>query len=181
MHRIIALYACTAALTAAAIVQGRADELRAKAREEAHERARREMKEHPENFPPLNTAEYDPILHGFTNGFIDAANRKDAVTQSNYYGPTVDYMNYGTVSRSFVLQDIRKYNDKWPVRRLLMQSWQGITGDEAHGADVRYTIQFMVERPGKTITGIAEEHLKILEIKGVNSIIWQRETVTLRH
>jgi hypothetical protein len=155
------------------------DELRA--REEAHERNRREAKLHPDQDTQLTNAELSDQLRNFIIGFLDAANRNDPVTQEHFYAPTVGYMDYGTVSRAFVLEDIRKYNAKWPSHKFVMQNWYGVTGDDQHGITVHYSIQFTVQRPDRALTGTADEHLKISTIDGVRSISTHRETVTSRH
>ncbi|SRR6266567_9305115 len=96
------------------------DELRAQAREAARERRRQEAKSKADDNPELSNAQLNQQLQVFITAFLDSANRNDAVTQSNYYAPKVDYMDYGIVDKAFILDDIRKYNAKWPSHHLMM-------------------------------------------------------------
>src|SRR5260370_22358592 len=76
----------------------------------------------------------------------------------SFYADEVDYFDNGKVTKEFVVEDIKKYNQRWPGRRSWVDGEPKVEMvDSAHDvARAVVTLRFVVQSRQKTIWGSCE-------------------------
>lgn len=77
------------------------------------------------------------------------------------YATSVDYFKSGVVNHSFIVKDRKRYEARWPSRRfdLISIDQIGVATDKSYVV-ARYTLKFIVSRPGDTRQGFS--HVAVL-------------------
>lgn len=71
------------------------------------------------------------------------------------YADTVDYYDFGLVSKEFIFQDKKSYTARWPQRRYQRTSEIATLASTSSTRTIRFDYSYHVARPGKRLTGKA--------------------------
>jgi hypothetical protein len=111
------------------------------------------------NSTPLPAAPPSPTpdLSNFVKQFVMSGNSGPEI-EIPFYADEVDYFDNGKVTKEFVVEDIKKYNQRWPGRRYWVDGEPKIEMvDSARDiARAVVTLRFVVQNRQKTIWGACE-------------------------
>ena len=69
----------------------------------------------PEPEPTAQSVQ-KPNLSKFVREFVTSGNTSSSVTDISFYADEADYFDNGKVTKAFIVEDINKYNQRWPQR-----------------------------------------------------------------
>jgi len=111
------------------------------------------------NSTPLPAAPPSPTqdLNNFVKQFVTSGNSGPEI-EISFYADEVDYFDNGKVTKEFVVEDIKKYNQRWPGRRYWVDGEPKVEiVDSARDvARAIVTLRFVVQNRQKTIWGSCE-------------------------
>jgi S1-C subfamily serine protease len=114
---------------------------------------------------PLATArENTPsTLAEFVKGFVVAGTSGNSGLEASFYADQVDYFDNGKVTKSFIEQDIEKYNQRWPQRKYWIDGEPTIQiVSSSHDiAEAVVVIGFVVQNRQQMISGTCQDEILI--------------------
>jgi S1-C subfamily serine protease len=108
-----------------------------------------------------------PNLSEFVRDFVTSANYGDSGVESSFYAEEVDYFDDGKVNKEFVVNDIKKYNQRWPRRSYWVDGDPAVKTMNPQGDTVRAVVilKFSVQNGQKTVGGSCENTIFIRDAR----------------
>jgi MFS family permease len=100
----------------------------------------------------------------FVKQFVAAGNSSDSGFEASFYADKVDYFDNGKVTKTFVEQDLQKYNRRWPQRRYwtVGEPTIGMVNPAHDIAEATVTIGFVVQSPQRVISGTCSDDILVI-------------------
>lgn len=114
-----------------------------------------------------------PDLKRFVRDFATSGNQSDPTVESSFYAEQVDYFDDGKVSKDFVVNDIRTYNQRWSKRGYWVDGEPTIQVVDGERDIVRavVTIGFGVSNLRKSVEGSCENVILIQDASSNPKVI----------
>ncbi len=101
-------------------------------------------------------------IRDFIAGFVVAGIDENVEAELQFYAPEADYYDSGVVTKDFIRRDIRRYNQKWPIRRYWLVGDVRILNDpQRDPVEVQYRIRYAVKNQRQESTGTAIKTVKL--------------------
>jgi peptidoglycan hydrolase-like protein with peptidoglycan-binding domain len=114
--------------------------------------------------PEARSMEGDLVeqIRDFIAGFVVVGIDENVEAELQFYAPEADYYDSGVVTKDFIRRDIRRYNQKWPIRRYWLVGDIRILNDpQADPVEVQYRIKYAVKDQQQEKTGTAIKTVKL--------------------
>jgi hypothetical protein len=123
-----------------------------------------------------------PGLNDFVKQFVTSGNSGPGI-EISFYAGEVDYFDNGKVTKEFVVEDIKKYNQHWPGRRYWVDGEPKVEmADSARDvARAIVTLRFVVQNHQKTIWGSCENVITIRDASTNPKVMAVRSKFLSRH
>jgi S1-C subfamily serine protease len=131
----------------------------------------------------LAREESKPDLRKFVREFISSGNYDDPVLESSFYAEEVDYFDDGKVSKEFVVNDIKHYDQRWPKRSYWVDGDPAIRTVDSEGDVARavVTFKFSVQNGQKSVGGSCEDTILIRDARTNPKVISVKSRVLSRY
>ena len=98
-------------------------------------------------------------LNEFVNAFVASGNTVNWRGKLSFYANGVDYLSNGKVGKTFIAEDVSKYNKEWPQRSYWLAGEPAVeTIDPAHDvARAVINVGFAVQNRKRVITGTSHD------------------------
>jgi hypothetical protein len=128
--------------------------------------------------PPSPT----PDLNNFVKQFVTSGNSGPDI-EISFYADEVDYFDNGKVAKEFVVEDIKKYNQRWPGRRYWVDGEPKVEMVDSVRDIARavVTLRFVVQNHQKTIWGSCENVIFIRDASTSPKVMSVRSKFLSRH
>jgi len=122
-------------------------------------------------------------LKEFVRGFIKAGNAADPAVEISYYADEVDYFGNVKVAMAFIIDDIKKYDQRWPRRAYHLSGEPEITAADSQSdiAKAVFKFQFRVGNLQKPAWESGEEVLLIRNASTNPKVIPVKPKIVSRH
>ena len=101
-------------------------------------------------------------IRDFIAGFVVVGIDENIEAELQFYAPKASYYDSGVVNKDFIRNDIRRYNQKWPVRRYwLVDDIRILNDPQADPVEVQYRIKYAVKNQQRESTGTAVKTVKL--------------------
>jgi hypothetical protein len=128
--------------------------------------------------PDASASETDFLeqIRDFIAGFVVVGIDENVEAELQFYAPQANYYDSGEVTKDFIRRDIRRYNQKWPIRRYwLVGDIRVLNDPQADPLEVQYRIRYAVKNQQQERTGTAIKTVKLQKIPGGFEITSVRE------
>ncbi len=103
----------------------------------------------------------DEELVRFVQGYLQAAEQPSPEAEVAHYANRVRYFDSGTVDRTHVAEDQRRYYKTWPQRSFELVDGPMIIGQEGEAATVQFTIRYDLRGESRRATGMTENSMQV--------------------
>ena len=101
-------------------------------------------------------------IRDFIAGFVVVGIDDNVEAELQFYAPQANYYDSGEVTKDFIRRDIRRYNQKWPIRRYwLVGDIRVLNNPQADPLEVQYRIRYAVKNQQQERTGTAIKTVKL--------------------
>jgi peptidoglycan hydrolase-like protein with peptidoglycan-binding domain len=101
-------------------------------------------------------------IRDFIAGFVVVGIDENVEAELQFYAPQANYYDSGEVTKDFIRRDIRRYNQKWPIRRYwLVGDIRVLNDPQADPLEVQYRIRYAVKNQQQERTGTAIKTVKL--------------------
>jgi hypothetical protein len=116
-------------------------------------------------------------------GVLSSGNYDDPVLKSSFYAEEVDYFDDGKVSKEFVVNDIKHYDQRWPKRSYWVDGDPAIRTVDSEGDVARavVTFKFSVQNGQKSVGGSCEDTILIRDARTNPKVISVKSRVLSRY
>jgi len=124
-----------------------------------------------------------PDLNRFVREFIMSGNADDSATESSFYAEEVDYFDDGRVNKGFLVNDIKRYDQRWPKRSFWVDGDPAIRVVDSQGdvAKAVVTLKFSVQNSQKSVGGSCEDTILIRDASTNPKVISVKSRVLSRY
>jgi len=133
--------------------------------------------------PSPSVGEPTPDLTQFVKDLIESGNLANPEVETSFYADEVDYFDNGKVTKAFILEDMKKYDQRWPMRRYWLDGEPKVrivdSGRDIAEAVVR--LQFVAQNGRKTVWGSCENLIFIQDASTNPKVMYVRSKLLSRH